>query len=222
MTRFARRGAQKKTPHTATSWKDIHDQAAVEQDGPSHLNITSQAQLARETAVKKDKRRENRRIKRIRKKEATKVCFHCRMPGHGMADCPSLKNDMEQGTDICFKCGSTEHLATLCTVKVPAGKQFMFAKCFVCGETGHLSKTCPDNPRGLYPDGGCCQLCGSVEHYKRDCPDRPIKDEITVYRQVIGQRGKNLHVSVDDELSLYEEADLSKKPVKRKPKLVKF
>lgn len=31
--------------------------------------------------------------------------------------------------------------------------QFPFAKCFICGEVGHLSRSCPDNPRGLYPNG---------------------------------------------------------------------
>jgi len=43
------------------------------------------------------------------------------MPGHGMADCPILKDDMEQSTNICFKCGSSEHLARVCSAKVPKG-----------------------------------------------------------------------------------------------------
>lgn len=30
---------------------------------------------------------------------------------------------------------------------------FPFAKCFICQEMGHLSKSCPENPRGLYPRG---------------------------------------------------------------------
>jgi hypothetical protein len=49
--------------------------------------------------------------------------------------------------------------------------EFPYAKCFICGEVGHLSQKCPDNPRGLYPNGGCCKECGSVEHLQRDCPE---------------------------------------------------
>ena len=30
---------------------------------------------------------------------------------------------------------------------------YPFAHCFICGESGHLSRSCPDNPRGLYPNG---------------------------------------------------------------------
>ncbi|KAH3839510.1 hypothetical protein DPMN_112941 [Dreissena polymorpha] len=134
-----------------------------------------------------------------------------------MSDCPEMRRDVEQGTGICFKCGSTEHAINKCNVKLAPGNygpdklvppdrqpsrlpadirqsnnqffpsenlvenypepifyapgEFPFAKCFICGETGHLSRACPDNPRGLYPNGGCCKQCGSVEHLKRDCPE---------------------------------------------------
>ena len=38
-------------------------------------------------------------------------------------------------------------------IVLPSGTAFPFAKCFICGETGHISRACPDNPKGLYPNG---------------------------------------------------------------------
>jgi len=35
----------------------------------------------------------------------------------------------------------------------PFNTAFPFAKCFICLETGHIRKECPDNPKGLYPNG---------------------------------------------------------------------
>merc|ERR1712058_217833 len=53
---------------------------------------------------------------------------------------------------------------------------YRFAVCFICKQEGHLAKACPDNPKGLYPNGGGCVFCGSVEHLKRDCPRKLEKD----------------------------------------------
>jgi hypothetical protein len=35
---------------------------------------------------------------------------------------------------------------------------------------GHIARQCPDNPKGLYPNGGNCKLCGDVTHLRKDCP----------------------------------------------------
>ncbi|XP_076104411.1 uncharacterized protein LOC143073057 [Mytilus galloprovincialis] len=167
------------------------------------------------TMLKKETRSDNRRVKRIKKKQDEKVCYNCREPGHNMSECPTAKKDIEHGTGICFKCGSTEHSSSSCRVKVKPG-DFPYAKCFICGETGHLSKQCPDNPKGLYPMGGCCKECGSVEHYVKDCPEAHAKlgiDSVTLPTL-------DNFTSADAEEEL---VDVRPQTVKKKvPKMVKF
>ncbi|KAJ7335810.1 hypothetical protein JRQ81_013751 [Phrynocephalus forsythii] len=168
-----------------------------------------------ETALKKDKRREGRRLKRQEKKKNTMVCFHCRKPGHCVADCPAVLKSQDMGTGICYRCGSTEHDISKCKVKIdPAVGEFPYAKCFICGEMGHLSKSCPDNPKGLYADGGSCRICGSVEHFKKDCPENQNSDRVVT----VGRWFKGMSA---DYQEIPESSEL-KKPKPKLPKVVNF
>lgn len=202
--------------HSKTSGEPSDKLSSLE----SRLRNLSQkktTELQLQEAYKKVKRSEDRRLKRIQKKQDELVCYNCRGSGHLMADCPEAKRDIEQGTGICFKCGSTEHSSSRCSVKLPPGK-FPYAKCFICGETGHLSKQCPDNPKGLYPMGGCCKICESVEHYQRDCPELQSQQGVKSYCLPT----INAHSSVDAEVDIEE---ISPTPVlikKKGPKTVVF
>ncbi|XP_067114535.1 zinc finger CCHC domain-containing protein 9 [Osmerus mordax] len=166
-----------------------------------------------ETALWKDRRREDRRIKRQNDKKSNMLCFNCRKPGHGLADCPEAERDEEMGRDICYRCGSTEHEIQRCRAKIdPALGEYPYAKCFICGKMGHLSRSCSDNPKGLYAAGGSCRVCGSVEHFQKDCPEhQAATNSVTV-----GWLSNNM--SADHE---EVHVPVKKAPVKQ-PKVVVF
>ena len=127
-------------------------------------------------ALKRERRKAEKTLARSKKL----VCFNCREPGHMLADCPhteSVKVEaMPTAAGHCFKCGSLEHTSKDCKSKLKRENAYRFAVCFICKQEGHLAKACPDNPKGLYPNGGGCVFCGSVEHLKRDCPRKAEKD----------------------------------------------
>uniref|UniRef100_A0A8C5V9W4 CCHC-type domain-containing protein n=1 Tax=Microcebus murinus TaxID=30608 RepID=A0A8C5V9W4_MICMU len=143
-----------------------------------------------------------RKTKRQAAEKNAMVYFHCRKPGHGIADCLAALENQDMGTGICYRCGSTEHEITKCKAKVdPAVGEFTFAKCFVCGEMGHLSRPCPDNPKGVCADGG-------------DCPESQISNQMIT----VGHWAKGMGTDYEEIL----DAPKPQKPRTKIPKIVNF
>ncbi|KAM3937553.1 zinc finger CCHC domain-containing protein 9 [Leptodactylus fuscus] len=233
MTRWARPGqntsvVRNRKVHEATSWEDLkkNQPGPAKRGHPSAETAPPKKKAAyvnedvngframQEEQERKVQRSEGRRLKRQDNKKSKMVCFHCRKPGHGMADCSEALRCQEMGTGICFRCGSTEHELNKCRAKVdPALGEFPYAKCFICGEMGHLSRSCPDNPKGLYALGGSCRICGSVEHFQRDCPEQKTSGQMTVKRWSSGMSADHEDVPVQTKV---------KKVPAKVPKVVTF
>lgn len=157
---------------------------------------------------------ERRKAEKALAREKKKVCFNCRNGGHTLSECPKLHNNSnvpQFQSGICFKCGSTEHTHFEC--KVARGESFRFAQCFICEEQGHIAKQCPNNNRGIYPNGGACNTCGDVTHLKKDCP---------LYQ--MGQTESKVAADKIDERSIesLEIAVLKSPTIIKKPKKVIF
>lgn len=157
---------------------------------------------------------ERRKAEKALTRERKRVCFHCRKSGHNLSDCPELGRD-EAGSGICFKCGSAEHTHFEC--KVVKGQEFRHASCFICREQGHIARQCPDNPKGLYPQGGGCKICGDVTHLKKDCPDVIKEKEETniTADKIVGNQLESLE---EDEIHVKSHNDENK----TRSKIVKF
>lgn len=161
-----------------------------------------------DAALKLERRKAEKALARIRRC----VCFHCRKAGHNLSDCPELGSE-QAATGICFKCGSTEHTHFECKVARPT--EFRYATCFICREQGHIAKQCPDNPRGVYPQGGSCKVCGDITHLKKDCPDLITeKEESTI----------TLNTITDGNIESLEESrkTFTEKDDKKSKKVIKF
>lgn len=163
--------------------------------------------------MKLERRRAEKALARLKRD----VCYNCRKGGHNLSDCPDLKSNIpnvNSAEGVCFKCGSTEHRQFEC--KVQNDKEFRFATCFICKEPGHIARQCPDNPKGLYPNGGCCKLCGDVTHLRKDCPTVKYKKEETSIK---------LQTLTDDnieDLGYQPNQQQVSQETSKKPKKIKF
>ncbi|XP_068617618.1 zinc finger CCHC domain-containing protein 9-like [Battus philenor] len=166
--------------------------------------------------VQRNMKLERRRAEKALARLKRDVCYNCRKGGHNLSDCPDLKTKIpgvDSAEGVCFKCGSTEHRQFEC--KVQRDKEFRFATCFICKEAGHIARQCPDNPKGLYPNGGCCKLCGDVTHLKKDCPTTKDKKEETSIKLQTLQGADNIE-------DIIQKTESTVKEEIRKPKKIKF
>lgn len=88
------------------------------------------------------------------------------------------------------------------------GNQYQFAKCFICNVQGHLSSACPQNDKGLYPNGGSCRFCGKVDHLFKDC--KITKEEVgtTAVGKIDLAQGADdddFHIFVSEKMKAGEE-----------------
>lgn len=169
------------------------------------------------SAMKPDLKKQSRADVHRNRRDSRNPCFVCRSTRHKASNCPK---GLDKNLGICFKCASTEHTSAYCPKKDIQG--FPHAKCFICNETGHLSNVCPDNPRGLYPNGGCCNECGAVEHFAKDCPTKMKKRRDQNIR-LKSLKSPKSNVEDNDMMDLQEFIKVREdKPKPHQPKVVKF
>lgn len=159
---------------------------------------------------------ERRKAEKSLSREKKKVCFNCRNSGHTLSECPMLKSGSDaqlSETGICFKCGSTEHTHFQC--KVNRSDNFKFAQCFICKEQGHIARQCPDNSKGLYPNGGSCRECGAVTHLKKDCPKYQSEQE---EKKIVADTIDDYNIESLDN----DGVKINSKPIRNSQKVIKF
>ena len=155
--------------------KDTADPSEAKTKRSRHrdgLAPSTAAPNAAEGKVKKPRSANAMKKRREKLKLLKLTCFHCRKPGHAIADCPGMKDKGSAGTGHCWRCGDKGHSAKACKVPHDPEHPYPFAICSVCGEQGHIAGKCTQNDKGFYPNGGGCRFCGSNRHFATKCPEK--------------------------------------------------
>ena len=163
----------------------------VELSERQKLRLAVKEKKAQPKLSKDDRKRKfGRDLEDEREKEDANftICLGCRKRGHFVRDCPRLamvpSNTLAaEGPEVCFNCGSKDHTLKTCPKPREGKGQLKFASCFICKKIGHISRDCPENPNGLYPNGGCCHICLLKTHLVRDCPERTEEDKMEAQRR---------------------------------------
>jgi zinc finger CCHC domain-containing protein 9 len=147
--------------------------------------------------------RERKAQAAMRRRGRNLVCFGCRQHGHAVGQCPQQLKARQDATAAegggksnrqkrnaasaaaavercCYKCGSTDHAIHTCPKRGIKGDDgsLPFAACFICNGRGHLSRSCPQNSKGIYVNGGACKVCGSTQHLSTACTAEPLPKEV--------------------------------------------
>ena len=167
--------------------------------------MTKEERRAKYTEIaRKRRQKEQQRISGRYNGNKQTVCYHCRQPGHAVANCPTKEKTTEEV--LCYKCGSTEHPLSSCPKRNSGNHDDLpYATCFLCKEKGHLVSTCPQNKKGIYVNGGSCRHCGSHQHLATDCPEKKKKSKPPVHEE-------------GSDIEQYLEAPKPKKSESRKGK----
>ncbi|KAI9139176.1 hypothetical protein BKA69DRAFT_1087122 [Paraphysoderma sedebokerense] len=159
------------------------------QNENSHVNGNKKTKRSKPKDVESRKLASmRRRERRIKKRIFTKICFHCRQPGHPIKECPLLipqppnSNSNTPNTSPSSSPTLETHPISSSSKEKP---QISLSVCYICGSPSHTTKTChskhklqfdPITKKPIYPFA-VCFICKEKGHLSGQCD----KNENGVY-----------------------------------------